>query len=195
MKILDIAQGTKEWLELRRTKITATDCAAILGKSRYKSPHMVWREKMGKSVNVDNEAMKRGRDLEPEAREYFNKKFELNCVPVVALSDENPWQMASLDGWDADKKVILEIKCPGESTFRAAQGGELQEEYMWQCMHQLAVCPEAIHNCLCYYFKGSEGVETVEMTIDRSESVIGVLNAAERAFFVSFDEPPLGLLD
>ena len=98
MQIIQVAQGSGEWLTLRRSKITATDCAAILGKSKYKSPHMVWLDKRGKSKPFDNEAMKRGRDLEPEARDYFNKKLGLNCTPVVALSDENPWQMASLEG-------------------------------------------------------------------------------------------------
>jgi putative phage-type endonuclease len=199
MKILDVVQGSDEWLALRRSKITATDCGAILGKSKYKSPHMVWLDKMGKSKPFDNDAMKRGRELEPEAREYFNRKFGFNCVPVVALSDENPWQMASLDGWDAEKKLIIEIKCPGESVFRDAQAGILQEEYILQCLHQLAVCHEAEENYLCYYFKGSQGVETVEATILRTDIEIDDLTGIEsvfyRSFVQSFVEPPLGPLD
>jgi len=199
MQIIDIQQGSPAWLELRRSKITATDCAAIMGKSKYKSPHMVWLDKMGKSVPFDNDAMKRGRELEPEARAYFNRKFGYSCVPVVALSDANPWQMASLDGWDAEKKVIIEIKCPGESVFRDAQSGKIQEEYVLQCLHQLAVCPDAQYNCLCYYFLGPTGPESIEATIHREEVEIIGLIAREEAFYrdfvLRFVEPPLGPLD
>jgi putative phage-type endonuclease len=199
MRIIQVNQGSPGWLALRRSKITATDCAAILGKSKYKSPHMVWLDKMGKSKPFDNDAMKRGRDLEPEAREYFNQKLNLICVPVVALSDEYPWQMASLDGWDPDKKAIMEIKCPGESVFRDAQAGKFQEEYVLQCLHQLAVCPEALCNYLCYYFKGPYGIESVEAAIHRDEVEIVDLIAKEMAFYqtcvLRYVEPPLGPLD
>ena len=199
MKIVTIEQGSTDWLALRRSKITATDCAAILGKSKYKSPHMVWMDKMGKSKTFDNEAMQRGRQLEPEARAYFNQKLGFNCQPIVALSDENPWQMASLDGWDAEKKVILEIKCPGESVFRDAQAGIFQEEYVLQCLHQLAVCDEARASWLCYYFKGSGIVESVEVGIASLGDEITQLIEKEAVFYKSyvlqFIEPPLGSLD
>lgn len=196
MKIIQVEQGSEEWLALRRSKITATDCAAILGKSKYKSRHMVWLDKMGKSKTFENEAMKRGKELEPEARAFFNRKFGYNCEPLVALSDENPWQMASFDGWDPDKKVLIEIKCPGEAAFRDAQAGKFQEEYILQCLHQLAVCPDALCNTLFYYFKGSQGVESVETTIDRDEVEIMGLTAEEAVFYRSyvlqFVEPPSG---
>ncbi len=199
MKIVDVQQGSEEWLALRRSKITATDCAAIMGRSKYKSPHMVWLDKMGKSKVFENDAMKRGKELEPEARAYFNHRFELFCEPVVAISDKHPWQMASLDGWDPEKKVIIEIKCPGEAVFREAQEGKFQEDYILQCLHQLAVCSEALRNCLCYYFKGPNGLESVELTIDRDERAIIEIWGKEEAFYRScmlgFVEPPLGPLD
>ncbi len=199
MRIIEIAQGSEEWLALRRSKITATDCAAILGKSKYKSPYMVWLDKMGKSKQVDNEAMERGRRLEPEAREYFSKKLGMKFEPAVVISDENPWQMASLDGWNEENGVILEIKCPGEPAFREAQAGKIPEEYVLQCLHQLAVCDKAVQNRLCFYFEGIYGIETVEMAIGRDETEIVDLTAKERAFYqnhvLQFVEPPLGELD
>jgi hypothetical protein len=143
--------------------------------------------------------MRRGRELEPVARERYNKTWKLNCQPCVALSDENPWQMASLDGWDPDQQMLLEIKCPGESVFRDAQAGQFSAEYIWQCLHQLAVCPEARGNCLYFYFEGPNGPESTELVIDRSESDIVALTGLESVFYhnfvLQFVEPPLGPLD
>lgn len=199
MKIIDCIQGSAEWLALRRSKITATDCAAILGKSKYKSPHMVWLDKMGKSKAFDNEAMKRGRELEPEARAYYNQKLGRNYQPAVVLSDENPWQMASLDGWDEEHKEVLEIKCPGESVFREAQAGNFSQDYVWQCLHQLSIDPTIRQVNLGFYYKAQDRVETTEACFGRDDNELKDLVAKEWAFYkdyvLRFVEPPLGSLD
>jgi putative phage-type endonuclease len=186
MKIIEVEQGSESWLALRRSKITATDCAAIMGKSRYKSPHMVWLDKMGQIDRVDSAAMKRGRELEPEALAFFNQKYGCNCKPTVALSDKYPWQMASFDGWDSEKKILVEIKCPGEAVFRDAQAGWLQDEYGWQCLHQLAVNDETDRNLLFYYLPGLGSPETVEVGFDRDEAKIIDLTRAEGDFYHNF---------
>jgi len=95
--------------------------------------------------------------------------------------------------------MLLEIKCPGESVFRDAQAGQFSADYIWQCLHQLAVCPEAIGNCLYFYFEGSNGPESTELVVDRHESDIVALTASESVFYhdyvLQFVEPPLGPLD
>lgn len=200
MKILNsVQQGTEEWIELRRNKITATDCAAILEKSRYKSPRMVWMDKMGRLEVYENEAMKKGKELESEARIFFNEKFKCDFRPIIAVSDDRPWQMASLDGYDFERNWILEIKCPGEKVFREVQSGDEPSEYILQCLHQLSVAEEASQALLCFYFKGDLAIETFEIGILRDLDAIDDLNEKEWHFYrnhvIPFKEPPMTRMD
>lgn len=199
MKIIDVSQGSKEWLDMRREKITATDCAAILGKSRYRSPRMVWMSKMSDVKNYVNAAMERGKRLEPIARSYFESKYETGFFPYVVVSEERPWQMASLDGYDEHNHTILEIKCVGESVFRRAQEGEIAQDYIWQCYHQLAVCEQAERVLLAFYFQDGGVVETIEICISRDEEKIAELNEKEYQFYhhniLGFHEPAMTDMD
>lgn len=56
----------KEWLELRKNDVTASDIAALFGVSPYKSAYELFVEKQtGEDFIEDNSALKRGRWLEP----------------------------------------------------------------------------------------------------------------------------------
>lgn len=57
----------EEWLNLRRQDVTASDVAALFGKSPYKTMLGLFAEKAGlvPAVSEENDAMKRGRYLEP----------------------------------------------------------------------------------------------------------------------------------
>jgi putative phage-type endonuclease len=200
MKILNLMQGSPEWMEIRQEKITATDCAPILGKSRYKSARMVWMDKIGGSKKpFKNAAMERGILLEPIARRYFEEKFDAPFSPCVGISSDREWQMASLDGYNQEKHHILEIKCSGESVFRRAQEGDVSEDYIWQCYHQLAVFDEAMEATLAFYFEGERGIETVEIKISRDEENIEELIQKEKKFFyeniLQFKEPEMTSMD
>jgi predicted phage-related endonuclease len=52
---------------------------------------------------------------------------------------EHSFLRASLDGYNLQKKRILEIKCPGKEDHAIALKGKVPEKYIWQLVHQLAV--------------------------------------------------------
>ncbi len=145
MKIVEIEQSTPEWLIWRQSKITATDAACITGSNVWTNPNKLWKEKLGIIPRQEeNDAMRRGKLLEPEARELFNKMASLNMIPVCCEHSEYPWMAASLDGFDGyyEKtgwKYILEIKCPKIATHEAAIEGTIPFYYQDQMQHQLAV--------------------------------------------------------
>lgn len=162
MILKNLEQGSDAWLEFRRSHIGGSDCAAILGKSSYKghTPYSVWRSKVLGENTFATPAMRRGTELEPIAREMIVKKSGLNFTPAVAVSEDRPWQMASLDGLSEDQSILLEIKCPGEKTlFRMFTGDEIviPDDYTWQIQHQLAVtgCKEAI----LFIYDGTNGLD------------------------------------
>ena len=79
-----LQQNTNEWLEFRRNKIGSSDAPIIMGKSPWKTPHQLWEEKMGiKDSFFESQAMRRGKDLEPEARTAFEEQTGLVMWPDV----------------------------------------------------------------------------------------------------------------
>src|ERR1700752_2200587 len=112
MLALNVEQGTQERLELRKTKITATDAIVIMGASNWKTKVHLYHEKLSNDPPMpSNERMKRGIDLEPVARDLFTIQTGIFMEPKVIVKD---WTMASLDGISELGQCILEIKCPGE---------------------------------------------------------------------------------
>lgn len=140
-KIINLKQNTPEWLEWRKDKIGASDTAVILGISKWCTPWQLYMRKLGLiPEQIDNEAMARGRTNESEALAAFNAKYDCNCVPVVMVHDEYPWMIASLDGWDAEKRIAVEIKCPGKEDHETTSVFcEVPEHYYPQLLHQIEV--------------------------------------------------------
>jgi putative phage-type endonuclease len=157
---LQLAQGTEEWLALRKTKITATDSCIIMGANKWKTKLQLYDEKTSEENNTfTSDAMQRGLDLEPFARELFYIKTHHQMIPKVVVKD---WTMASLDGIN-DWNEILEIKCPGEKDHAIALSGKVPDHYYPQLQHQMYVCDS--EKAFYFSFDGSDGV-IVEVSRD-----------------------------
>lgn len=134
-----IKQNTKEWLEMRKKKIGASDAPIIMGDSPWKTEYKLWEEKLGLAPPPKmNFAMKRGHEQEPIALQTYNE-YTGNCSnPEVVFNKKNDWMMASLDGLSLDRNTIVEIKCPGVVDHNLAKKGKVPEKYRAQLQHQLA---------------------------------------------------------
>lgn len=150
MPVIDLEQGSQSWLDYRKDKIMATDTPILLGSNPWKTPYTLWEEKLGlKQPEKTNDAMRRGHELEPKARELACGITEINFEPAVVESTKYPWLAASLDGIGIGyNQYILEIKCPKPSTHDDALEGRIPEYYIDQIQHQLLVSEAEI----CYYF-------------------------------------------
>ncbi len=147
-------QGTQAWLDLRKTKITATDACIIMNESKWKTRIQLYKEKIS---NVHNNfctpAMQRGIDLEPLARELYSLKTGIFVEPKVIVKD---WAMASLDGISECGNYLIEIKCPGQKDHEIALSGKIPSHYFPQLQHQMWVCDvEKMHY---FSFDGTDGV-------------------------------------
>lgn len=129
-------------------------------------------------------AMQRGIDHEDEVRRLAEGVFSRKFEPLVALADDRPWQMASLDGLSEDGKTILEIKVVGERTFGRALSGEHITEYAWQIQHQMAVFETAEEAFLLFAKPNkASGFEICTQVAKRFEPMIHELNAKEFDFY------------
>ena len=126
VKLADTRHMPKEkWLEMRRQGIGGSDAAAILGLSPYKSPLLVYYEKVHGTVQEDSLAMELGRELEPFLRRKFAcwLKEQEGCsvaveeVPFLLQHPEHPFLLANLDGrihHPEHGPCGLELKTAGE---------------------------------------------------------------------------------
>ena len=188
-------QNTQEWLEFRKTKIGASDAPVILGMSPWKTPLQLWEEKLGiRPMQEINEAMQRGHNLEPIAREAYINHTGNYCVPEVVTHAEYDWMIASLDGIAFDRSIIIEIKCPGKNDHHTASLGKVPEKYYAQLQHQLAVI--GLDRLHYFSFRSEDDFYLIE--IERDEKFINELISKEKDFWdklQNFIEPDLNERD
>jgi putative phage-type endonuclease len=173
---IDIPQGTQEWLNLRKTKITATDACIIMGASHWKTKSQLYYEKISNDPPPpQNERMQRGTDLEPIARDLFTIQTGISVAAKVFVKD---WAMASLDGINEEEGCVLEIKCPGEKVHAMALAGKIPEYYYPQIQHQLYVTGLD----LAYYFS-FYGIDGVYIKVPRDDDYISKMVEEELKFY------------
>jgi len=169
-------QGSQEWLNLRKTKITATDAATILGANPWKTKLQLFHEKLSDDPPmIANERMQRGSDLEPIARDLFIIQSGIHFQPEVIIKE---WAMASLDGISPCGKYILEIKCPGAKHHATAVNGKIPNHYYPQLQHQMYVCDVD----LVYYFS-FDGFDGVKVEVRRDDNYIQYMIEEEKKFY------------
>lgn len=87
-----------------------------------------------------NWATERGNRLEPVARAVYEISHNRLMEPRMF---ERGIFRASLDGYNSNDRIILEIKCPGEKDHELALSGKVPEKYYPQLQHQLLVTVQA----------------------------------------------------
>jgi putative phage-type endonuclease len=188
MKIINVEQGSQEWLSWRKTTITATDCPSIMGSSPWSTEYKCWQRKLSLvEEETSNDAMERGKRLEPEARVQFIQQYGIEMFPKVVESSEFEFLGASLDGISHFGDYILEIKCGGSKLHNMALHGIIPEYYLHQIQHQLIVTKA--EKAFYYSYNGNDGI-CIEVLPD--PTFFDKYMPKARAFWraVVFFEPP-----
>lgn len=140
MKIIDLEQGSQEWLDFRKDKIGASDAPIIMGVNSWTTPLQLWRRKLGFEPDIqETERMRRGKELEPIARKIAESKYGCQLTPIVVQHHDFDWMIASFDGYSLDCDFGIEIKCPGQKDHELAKQGKIPEKYRPQLLHQMIV--------------------------------------------------------
>jgi len=149
--IVELVQGTYEWLEWRHKGVGASDAPVVMGENPWKTSAELLREKRGPARDsIQDAAMSRGVLLEPEARERYVSRTGRDMQPACLQSSQHEWLRASVDGITTDGNVVVEIKC-GESVYRStSQYGCVPDYYYGQLQHILAVTGLESLDFWCY---------------------------------------------
>lgn len=156
----NIKQNTDDWLELRKSKIGASDIPIILGLSPYKTAYELYLEKTGLVECAKMTAsMQYGHDKEDEVRKKVSDELGICFKDQVFFHPEKKWAMASTDGYSTG--VVCEIKCANAEDHKLAKKGEIPEKYFPQIQWQL-FCSESEVNYYCSYHKRDLQIIRVE---------------------------------
>ncbi len=187
-KVIELEQGSPEWLSYRKTKITATDAGIILGVNPWKTPLMLWEEKLGlREPQAVNDKMIEGSLMEDQARGFINKNKNWDFKPSIFESTEHNFAMASLDGVNSDN-AILEIKC-GRSSHEQAKNREIAPYYYSQLQHQMMVSGRLFVG----YFSYRADDDNYYWAVSRDNAYIEKMIEAEKEFYrcmMDFTPPP-----
>lgn len=118
--------------------MTASNVAALLNMSPWDTPYSVYDQMINGTEKPMNEAMQRGKDLEPVARAKLEEIIGEKLEPAVFESGEFPFLGVSLDAVTKDLKKGYEIKVTGLKQLEKALKGEVPGHYNFQCQTQMA---------------------------------------------------------
>lgn len=153
-----------KWTEWRSKGLGASDAPVVMGVSPYKTRLVLWEEKVGLAAPYEgNWATRRGNELEPKARAHYELIYNTPMPIAFVEHKDHPFIRASLDGYNEEKSIVLEIKCPGKDDHNTAKAGKVPDKYYPQVQHQLlATGAKLVH----YYSFDGEGGTLVEVIPD-----------------------------
>ena len=130
---LPFRQGSTEWLEARRSLITATDLPVILGLSPWKCEQDLADEKLSGNGQESTLAMRVGLALEDLILAAYSEQTGNKARRVHGLwtSRATPWAAASPDATAAGR--LVEAKFSGSRTrFSSGLPDDVACQVMWQ---------------------------------------------------------------
>lgn len=138
---------TVEQKEIRKNGLGATDCAAVMGMSPYRTPYELWMIKTGRmeeeAILDDDRLRLRHAHEETIAREYaFRKDCKLKRVNQTLIHKKYPFMLCNLDRVVIGEKKIVECKSSSgfmRPTWGATGTDEAPMIYILQVQHQMAV--------------------------------------------------------
>ena len=146
MEILNLVQGSQEWLEARLYFLCASEAPAMMGDSKFMSRNQLLALKKGWQSNpVSSFTQKlydKGHESEDQARHHIQMEICADIPPVVGfLIIDGLELMASFDGRvdEGRASLIWEHKSWNLILAENVRNGVLERFYIWQLEHQMIV--------------------------------------------------------
>lgn len=155
MEVKHVEQGTPEWFEVRKGKMTASHATAIgnhgKGLDTYIIELMAEFFSSGEKENFSNKHTDRGTEYEPTARDLYAFEYDVD-VETVGFVELNEFIGCSPDGLIGEDGG-LEIKCVDDvKYFKHLLNGEneIDSDYLWQIQMNLKITGRAWWDLVIY---------------------------------------------
>jgi len=182
---------TEEQRKQRINSIGSSDCAAVLGLSRWSTPLKIWGIKTGlipEDDLSDKFAVKWGTELEDTVAKVFAEETgkKLYRVNETVYHPKYKFLSANLDRRIYGEKAICECKTTDSRNYKEwEEENSIPQEIMLQCYHQLAVT--GLERCYVAVAIGNR--EFKWRSIERDEAIINDLIKREVEFWKTFVIP------
>lgn len=200
-------QRTQEWYAQRAGKLTASSFADVMNVLKSGEPganrralvtRLAVERLTGERVDTfNNEAMRRGTELEPEARAAFEAETgELVEETGFVPHPEFDFVGCSPDGLMGDDGLV-ELKCPANMAkhLDALRSNEHAAEYRWQLQGQLWVTgrqwvkavsydprfPSHLRLAICHIERDEQAIKQLASECERANAEIETILADLRA--------------
>lgn len=195
--VLPIEQGSPEWFEQRRGKVTASRIADIMAKtksgystSRQNYLMQLLCERLTGKVeeSFKSAAMQRGNDLEPEARNWYQLETgeiveQVSFIDHPNINDAG----ASPDGL-VGTEGLIEIKCPNTAThIETLRSKKPSDRYYKQMQWQMACTGRKWCDFVSFDNRLPDNLAYFCVRIDRNEEVIAEIEQEVTAFLLELD--------
>lgn len=189
MILIPYAQGTPEWLKARAGVFTASTFADLMAvtrsgpstsRARLITKLAIERITGEAQTTFQNDAMRRGNELEPFARAAYEAETGVLVKTVgLALHDAFPFVGASMDGLVGDDGLV-EFKCPDnqDKHVQALRDGAHADEYQWQIQGQLWVSGRQWCDAVSFDPRFPEGLQLATKRVERHGPSLDKLEAA-----------------
>ena len=181
----DLEQGSEEWLVWRSARIGSSDAPIIMGENKWKSKQYLLDEKLGnKPIFRGNLHTRRGQQLEPLARDAYQRLKKIQLMPSVLQSSSRAWQSASIDGINLNGQVVIEIKCGDKAYEYSLKSNKVPDYYYGQIQHILCVTGYSSLDYFCWL----PNLDPILIKVPRDESYITRLLKEEFSFYCLLQE-------
>lgn len=142
MKILNLNQGSQEWLDARKSSFNASEASAMMGDSKHMSRNDLLQQKKTGISKPINAATQRifdlGHQYEDEARLVISMEQCEELPPLVGLIEIDGLKLlASFDG--LTDGYCWEHKSWNKTLAENVLRQTLEPHYYWQLEHQMLV--------------------------------------------------------
>jgi putative phage-type endonuclease len=201
-----VANDRARWLDTRSAGITASEIASAMGlePATHASPFALWvAKRTGKDFTPDNDAMMRGRHLEPYVADRYVSENNARVIDGgLYCSRERKWQMATFDRFavrDSEDMRPVQIKTAvsrynseGKLIWGDNGSDDIPVWYRAQCLQEMDVwdTDEVIVPCL---FMNNWNLWVYRIHRDKAtEADIGYMREAALEFMdrVKNNDPP-----
>jgi len=134
-----LEQGSNEWLEERKKFIGGSDVPVIMGNYKYRTLTDLYLEKTGgATVKEEKFVFTLGHQKEKEARAILQDSLGFPLPPMVVKKADLPYCQVSLDGFNQEKGMLVEIKYVGRDKFLDMKNNNFVDEYYYpQLQYQM----------------------------------------------------------
>lgn len=162
--------------------IGGSDAGAICGLNPYTSAVSVYLDKINPEIEeIDNEAMRQGRDLENYVAERFTEEtgFKVRKANAIFAHDTYPYLLANVDRMIVGNEIGLECKTTNILNADKWKDGDVPVHYQIQCHHYMAVTGAKAWYIAVLIL----GKEFKYVKIERDEEIIKNLISIETNFW------------